>query len=406
MIISLSWRNVWRNKLRSSVILSAVGIGIFAGVFTWAFYAGMVHQRIETAISTEASNIQIHPVHYLEDPHVKNYIENSDKIINNISKYPEVKGVSGRVLISAMIMSAEQGTGVLVMGVDPEKEKSVTNIYTKITDGAYFEGIKRNPIVLGRKLADKLKLKVRSKVVVTLQQLDGTIVKDQFRVAGIYDISNSMYEEMYVFVRSKDLSQLIQIDPSASHEIAVKLYDNQLEDQVFAKIKSDYPAYDVKLWRELMPEVSLVEDTMDISMIFIMVIILFGLCLAIINTMLMAVLERVKEIGMLMAIGMNRKRVFSMIVMETIFLTITGTVVGIITASIISIIFNHVGIDLASGKAAYESMGYDTMVYPIISLKIIVEVTIMVIIASLLSAIYPSIKALKLKPAEAIRSDV
>lgn len=406
MIIPISWRNVWRNRVRSYVILSAVAIGIFAGVFIWAFYVGMVNQRIDTAIKTEASNVQIHKNGYLQDPDVKKYMKNTSEIMKEISEMPNIKGVSGRILVSAMVMSAEQGSGATVIGIDPLQEKKVSNIYDKIIAGKYFEGTKRNPIVIGKKMADKLKLKVRSKVVITLQQMDGTMTRAQFRVAGIYKITNAIFEEMNVFVRSRDLEKILGIQPDAVHEIAIKLTNNNLETDAFNMIKSRFPDLDVKTWRELMPEVSLVEQSMDISMIVFILIILVGLCLAIINTMLMAVLERVKEIGMLMAIGMNRQRIFRMIMMETIFLSITGTIVGIIVASLFSVIMGKVGINLSMGAAAYESLGYDSIIYPMLNWKMIIYTTIMVLIASLLSAIYPAIKALKLKPAEAIRTDV
>lgn len=406
MITSVAWRNVWRNKLRSSVILIAVAIGIFAGVFTWAFYSGMVEQRIETAISTESSNIQIHQPNYIEDPDVKQYIAGAHDLVLSLMEYDNVQTISARMQVNAMAMSAEQGTGVLVSGIVPENEKGVTNIYEKINQGTYFEGIKRNPIVIGNKLAKKLKLKERSKIVLTLQQMDGTITRAQFRVAGIYKISNSIYEELNVFVRSEDLARIIQIDPDVAHEIVIKVEDNELEQNLISELKTNYPDYDIKGWREIMPEVGLLEETGDISMIFFFVIILSGLCLAIINTMLMAVLERVKEIGMLMAIGMNRRKIFGMVLWETVFLTFSGTLIGILIASAIAILTGKIGIDLSMGADAYEAMGMSAIVYPILNYSIIIKVTIMVFVASLLSAIPPAIKALQLKPAEAIRSDM
>ncbi len=405
MIAAISWRNVWRHKLRSSVILAAVAIGICAGVFSWAFYKGMMNQRVDTAIATEASNIQIHMPGYTEDPEIKNFISNGNQIVEDISKINGIKGVSKRILTNAMATSAEQGTGVLVVGIAPEQEKKVTNISERITTGNYF-GSSKNPVVIGKKLAEKLKIKERSKIILTLQQMDGTLTKAQFRVAGIYDITNTMYEEMNVFVRADDLAGILLLDPKACHEIAVKVIDNSRETELYNLIKPKYAAMDVKAWREIMPEVSVAEKSIDISMIIFMIVILVGLSLAIINTMLMAVLERVKEIGMLMAIGMNRKRVFNMILLETIFLTLSGTIVGIIIASALSGYFGHFGIDLSMGTEVYESMGYDSFIFPVLSMDIIIKVTIMVVIASILSAIYPAIKALKLNPADAIRTDV
>ncbi len=406
MLAQVSWRNVWRHKLRSSVIIFAVAIGIFAGVFAWAFYKGMMNERVETAISTESSNIQIHQRTYLEDPGIKKFIANGNEIAEKIEKIQGIKGVSKRLLSNAMVTSAEQGTGVMVIGIDPEQEKKVTNISESVSIGTYFKETGKNPVLIGKKLAEKLKIKERSKIVLTLQQLDGTITRAQFRVAGIYNITNSMYEEMNVFVRSQDLAGILQLDASACHEIAVKVVDNNTENVIFNKIKPLFPSLDVKEWRELMPEVSVAEESIDVSMIVFIIVILVGLSLAIINTMLMAVLERVKEIGMLMAIGMTRKRVFNMILLETIFLTITGMVVGIVIASLLSLYFGKTGIDISMGSEVYESMGYTSLIYPVLSAKIIIEVAIMVVIASILSAIYPAWKALKLKPADAIRSDV
>ncbi len=406
MLIQISWRNVWRHKLRSSVILSAVAIGIFAGVFSWAFYAGMMNERVETAIATEASNIQIHQKGYMEDPDIKKYIVNSNEIAKKISGIEGIKGVSERVITNAMATSAEQGTGVMVIGIDPEQEKKVTNIGEQVTVGSYFEGEAKNPIVIGKKLAEKLKIKERSKIVLTLQQTDGTITRAQFRVSGIYDITNSMYEEMNVFVKSGDLASVTQLNPQLCHEIAIKVTDNSREAEILGKVQPLFPTLDVKGWRELMPEVSVAEESIDVSMIVFIIVILVGLSLAIINTMLMAVLERVKEIGMLMAIGMNRKRVFNMILLETIFLTITGMVVGIVIASLLSLYFGKTGIDISMGSEVYESMGYASIIYPVLSSKIIADVAVMVVIASILSAIYPAWKALRLKPADAIRSDV
>jgi putative ABC transport system permease protein len=406
MIISISWRNVWRNKLRSSVILTAVGLGMIAGIFIWAFNAGMVNKRIETAISTEASNIQIHKKGYLEDPNVNKLILNSDSIIGIIENHELVKGASGRLLVSGMAMSAEKGTGAMVMGIVPEKEMKITDIHKNIVEGKYFEGIKRNPIVIGKKLAEKLNLKVRSKVILTFQQMDGSIIKAQFRVCGIYDITNNMYEEVNLFVRFNDLSNIINMNLNASNEIAIKMIDNHDEEQVFGELKEKFSEFDVKIWRELLPEINLIEESTDISMFVFIIIILLGLCLAIVNTMLMAVLERVKEIGMLMAIGMNKIRVFLMILMETIFLTFTGTILGVILSIGISYYFGIVGIDLSSGAEVYESMGFSAIVYPMLRVKYIIIVMIMVSIASVLSSIFPAIKALRLNPADAIRSDV
>jgi putative ABC transport system permease protein len=406
MLWSVAWRNIWRSKVRSLVIICALTIGILAGVFTWALYEGMVIQRINTVIKTEASHIQLHHKKYLENPDVKYFINNSDSVREQIDSMAGIKAVTVRVIVNSMIASAETGSGVKVIGVDYEDEKQVTNMYEKIVEGKYFEGTRRNPIVIGKKMAEKLNVNVRSKLVLTMQQMDGEITRAQFKVAGVYKISNSMYEQMNVFVRKSDLTRLIGMDNDSGHEIAVLLEDDRTYNDVRDKLSDRYNNLDVKSWKELMPEVSLIEESMDISMYLILGIILFALLFGIINTMLMAVLERVKELGMLMAIGMNKIRVFIMIMLETLMLAFTGSIIGIILGYVFTVLLMKTGIDLSAWSEAYERLGMDTVIYPVPDLLIAVKVTIMVFITGLIAAVYPAIKALKLKPAEALRIDI
>ncbi|MBS2097688.1 ABC transporter permease [Carboxylicivirga linearis] len=406
MILSISWRNVWRSKTRSAVILFAIALGIFTGVFNYAFYNGMAIQRINSAISTEASHIQLHQKGYLEEPDEKKYIENATTLAVDIAAEDSVQATCSRFIVQGMIQSPTTSSGIKIMGINPEIESTVTNLHTKIKDGAYFEGIKRNPVVIGQKLADKLKLKIRSKVVITFADKEGYISGASFRVAGIYQTANNMYDQTNIFVRAEDLTSLYGVDASAGHEIAVLLNHSENVPAVLANLESKYSKYDVKEWRQIMPEVSMLESSLDISMYIFMIIILLALVFGIINTMLMAVLERTKELGMLMSIGMNKSRVFKMIMIETVFLSLIGGVVGIIMGAVVTIATANSGIDISMVSEGFGAMGYDSIVYPVLKIKNVIDVVIMVFITGMLAAIYPALKALKLKPAEAIRIDM
>jgi len=406
MIWAISWRNIWRNKLRSAIIITAIAIGIFAGVFTWAFYRGMVAQRVQSAIITESSHIQIHHKNFLVDPDQKFFIRGIDSIAAIIDTLQGVKAVTQRLLVSAMISSAETGAGVRIVGITPERERKVTNTYRKITQGSYFESNRKTPIVIGEKLAEKLSVKLRSRVVLTLQTINGTLTSGLFRVEGIYKTSNSAYDELNVFVRNDDISSLINLDDRSGHELAILLDNNEQLEQIAGIIRQDFPDTDTKTWKEIMPEVSLVEESMDISMYVFLGIILLALIFGIVNTMLMAVLERVKELGMLMAVGMSKVRVFLMILLETVFLSLTGGIIGIITGYIVTVIFNRKGIDLSMFAEAYEKVGYESVIYPVPNLDIDLKVTLMVLITGILAALYPAWKAIQLKPAEALHMDI
>ena len=406
MILAVAWRNIWRSKTRSLVILIAICLGLASGIFYMAFYKGMVDQRINTAIKTEASHIQIHNKNYLNNPDKKFLIANTDSVVQVINTVPGVKATSSRIILNTMIQSPTTGSGVKVTGIIPENEKQVTNLYTKLIEGSYFEEGKRNPIIVGKKLADKLKVKLKSKVVITLQDMNGTMTGAAFKVEGIYETSNTAFDENCVFVRKSDLSKVMDMSTNASQEIAVLLNNNDELQIAEQSLRSKLPNLDVKTWREIMPEVSLVESSFGLTMVIFIGIILLALLFGIINTMLMAVLERTKELGMLMAVGMNKTRVFTMIMLETVMLSLFGGFCGILLGWALNLYFGVKGIDLGTWSTAYKSMGFDTLVYTKLSLPISMEIAVMVIITGIIASIYPAMKALKLKPAEAIRIDM
>ncbi|HOP05480.1 MAG TPA: ABC transporter permease [Tenuifilaceae bacterium] len=406
MILSVSWRNIWRNKTRSLVIITAIALGIFAGVYTIAFMYGWINQKIESVINTEMSHIQLHHPEYLETNEVHDFIPDIVSLRNEILGMDSVKAVSARVIATCMVASAETGSGVQLVGIDPENEMLVTNIHKKIVEGEYFNGVKRNPIVIGEKLAQKLKVKVRSKIVVTITEMDGTLTGGAFRVAGIYRTSNTTYDEMKAFVRAEDLRRLLNINPTAGHEIAVVVDKNGMELPIAEKLKAKYTGLQTLTWTKLVPEMELMNENINLMMYIFVVIILLALGFGIVNTMLMVIMERVKELGMLMAVGMNRVRVFGMIVTETIFLSLTGGVVGIVLALATIAITAKTGIDLSLWAQGLNSAGFDAIIFPTIGIDSVIVVTILVIITGLLSALYPARKAINLNPAEAIRIDM
>lgn len=406
MILSIAWRNIWRSRTRSIVIIVALTLGLFAGVFNISFYKGMAIQRVQSAIGTEVSHIQLHRKNYLTNPEKSLFISGSDTIQKEIENIPGITAVSGRIVTTGMVQSANTGRGVKIVGINPDAEKRVTNLYTKVVEGDYFETTGRNPVFIGQKLAEKLKVGLRSKIVVTFQDMEGNLTGASFRIAGIYKTSNSFYDETNLFVRDSDLAPIMQIEPGNAHEIAVLISDNALLDTVKNAVIDLVPGQDVKTWRELMPDVNLIETSLDLSMYILMGIILLALIFGIINTMLMAVLERIKELGMLMAIGMNKRRVFAMIMSETVMLSLVGGLAGIIFGVALTYALSRVGIDLSSYSQAWESMGYDSIIYPVITVRDTIVVTIMVIATGIIAAIYPARKALGLNPADAVRIDM
>jgi ABC-type antimicrobial peptide transport system permease subunit len=211
---------------------------------------------------------------------------------------------------------------------------------------------------------------------------------------------------MKAFVRAEDLRRLLNIAPSAGHEIAIVVDKNGMENQVAEKLVANHAELQTLKWTKLVPEMEMMNENINLMMYIFVVIILLALGFGIVNTMLMAIMERVKEIGMLMAVGMNRIRVFAMIVTETVFLSLTGGIIGIVLALATIAVTAKTGIDLSLWAQGLNSAGFDAIIYPEIGFDSVVVVTILVMITGLLSALYPARKAIKLNPAEAIRIDM
>jgi len=405
MLWLLSWKNIWRNKLRSIIVIIAVTLGVFASIFMTAFMNGMVEDRIKSVIRTEISHIQIHQPDFKENNDFSLIMNNTDSILQKVIHTKHVNAVCKRIVISSLIASAETNTGVKIIGIVPDEEKKVTNINKKIIEGKYFEGKGKNAVVIGKKLAEKLKVKIKNKIIITVQDINKNITSGAFRVAGIYETDNTMYDEANIFVRYNDLCKLTGLNGTEAHEIAVLLDKNESTDVVKQELKKNFPRLEVQDWLEISPEAGYLVSAMDQYMFIFILIVLLALCFGIINTMLMVVLERVKELGMLMAVGMSKLRIFFMIMLETVYLSLTGGLIGIISGYIICKHFEKVGLNLYFWKEVYSSIGYSSFIYPVINFQMIVFTTLMVILTGIFSALYPAYKALKLNPAEATRTE-
>ena len=405
LIFSIAWKNIWRNRFRSLIIMSAITLGIFAGLLLVAFSKGMGIQRISAALNTEISHIQIHQPDFIIRDDIKMIISPIDPIEKMLKSNGLVAGYSSRILLNSIASSAETGANVKVNGIDPIEEKTVTDLYSKIIEGSYFGKEGRNPVVVSQRLVEKLKLRLNSKIVLQIQDLHGNVAPAAFRIAGIFRTNNSVYDEFNVFVKKPDLYNLTGLDSTSAHEVAILLKDYLLSKKAATELQKEFPTLEVKTWKERSVMLSYLNDAMDQYLYVIMIIILIALLFGIVNTMMMAVLERIKELGMLMAIGMSRMRVFWMIVFETVMLSLTGALMGIVLGMLTIRYFGRVGIDLSLWGKGLEMLGYDPVVYTSIDNFFISIVVILVVATGILSSIFPALKALRIKPVEALRDE-
>lgn len=403
MLLSLAWKNVWRNKKRSFIILTAIALGLWAGLFSYAAMFGMWDATVNSAIDRDLGHIEIHSKAFAKEKLIEKYIPDGNQIEAEARNVKGVKEASSRTLIEGMASSAATSWGVTIEGINPTEEQKVTSIKDLIISGNYFEGKRNNQIVISQKLADKLGIKLKSKMVLSFQALDGSLIYAAFRVVGIFKTESSIFDGSHVFVTQKDIYKVMGSKPIV-HEIAIRAASSLAVDGLLNNLKQKFPNLDVQSWKTLAPELSLTYNSLQLEMNIFLGIILFALLFGITNTMLMSVMDRIRELGVLMAVGMKRVRMFILIIIETILLSITGGIIGIIMGTITTVYFSSKGIDLSLFAEGLSSYGIGTMLYPSLPASAYPTLTIMIVVTAIFSAVYPALKAIRLNPSEAIRT--
>ncbi|MDZ7808199.1 MAG: FtsX-like permease family protein [Gracilimonas sp.] len=403
-ILKLGWKNVWRNPTRSGVVIVTVLLGTWAGIFAAGFFNGMLDDYLKGQINLTVGHVQImHPE--FEDLYNPNYsIHNTEEVVKSLNEISTIKDISAKSVASGLAQSARNSFGVTIWGMDIENDTSISvrSIEGYLDEGDMPDPTGRNQILIGDDLADRLGLELRSRMVLSFQDVNGDITAGAFRVAGIFDSFDSRFDESYVVVNKANLNQLLG-EENLTHNIRIDVGELMVADDLASQIQQDFPNLEVKSWREIAPDLRYVFDMQDISLYMVMIIIIIGLIFSIINTMLMAVMERTRELGMLRAIGMNKSRTFSMVMLETVFLTMVGSPAGLLLGWLTITYFGMNGIDLSAFADGLEGWGFTTMIYPSLALKYYLNIVLLVAVAALISALYPAWRALKLRPVEAIR---
>ena len=252
-------------------------------------------------------------------------------------------------------------------------------------------------------MAETLKVKLRSKVVLTFNNADGDITAAAFRIVGIVTSSSLNISQGYAFVNQTDLDKILGMNGQI-HEIAV-VTDPQIEEaSIIAQYQAAYADDLVESWREIAPELAFMQEMYGSMLYVLMGIIMAALVFGIVNTMLMAVLERFRELGMLMAVGMTKIRVFTMVLLETLYLGIVGAPVGLLVGWLTISYYRGAGVDLSNYSEGLESFGYSSILYPYVQADAYYQIALAVMVTALIGAIYPALKAVKLKPVEALHS--
>ena len=405
-LIKVAWRNVWRNPARSSLIVAAITVGLIAGNFISAASVGWVNQAFNDTIERRISHIQLHTPGFIEEGEARHRIEDGFTIVQELQEHPAVLAAAGRTVLDGMAASPHFSAGVKINGINPQWEMNVTGLHEKIENGSFFTEAGRLPsVVIGETLAGKLRADVGSRIVLTFQDVEGEMISASFRVEGIFTSSSTVYEERMVFGQTQDINELIG-DADAVTEIAVLLSDHDAYKHITEELRQTYPELTIRNWEELAPELALQLGMTEQALLWIIAIILFAVGFGLLNTILMSVLERTRELGMLMAIGMKKINVFGMVILETIMLSMTGGILGLILSFGLVRYLHTIGIDLSAvGGENLREFGYSPVVYPDLEMMFYFKVAMLVVVFAILAALYPAVKAVKLVPAEAVRQE-
>jgi ABC-type lipoprotein release transport system permease subunit len=405
MLWRIAWRNVWRNRVRSLVIASAIALGLLGGVFSYAFMLGITNQAVRSALHTELGMVQVHHPDYPADRDLRFALENVEELVDEIRRIPQVTGAASRIVGTAMLSSAEGTAAVRIAGIDLAHDRDISDIADKLVEGTYLSADERIPILISRETADDLEVRLRSRVVASVVSPSGEIVYGAFRVVGIFETTNSLFDKANVIVAREDLAALTGFREGAASEVIIRVEPLDATLEVAALVAAARPELLVRTWRDLSPQLQLTADFTGVFGFGFLAIILTALGFGIVNTMLMVVMERTREIGMLMALGMARMRIFWMLLCETAFLSMVGGAVGLILSVVVVGYFQRVGVNMQAWAQGFKAIGYDPMIYPESSTGFYFVVAAMVLVTAFVAALYPARRALKLLPAEAIRAD-
>ena len=399
MTTKLAWRNIWRNKTRTTVFLLAAFFGFAMALFTLNLMKSISQQRLDDAKNLQTSDLQIHKMGFQDDKDITLFIPNAENVIQKVKENANVDVVAKRISTNAVAASPENSIGCEIKGVEPTTEREISVVQDFLVEGSYLSTDMRMPILISKKTADKLKLKLKSKIIITLKNTQEEIVGGSFRVAGIFATPSTPFDENTVIVNYTDLQELGSI--SEPQEIAIKIKDPTKLIETQSGIQETLSAeYEVNNWKELLPELNAFDAFINMVGVLFTIIVILGLGFSLMNIMNMIVQERTHEIGMLRAIGQSKFKVFSMLLNEAGGLMMIGAVSGILFGYVLTLIASKVGVPISSGL---DMLGIRPVMYPKLNPEIIIMVIVIAKILTVAIASIPAYRAMRIKPNGVLR---
>jgi len=398
---TLAWRNLWRNYRRTLIMLLAITVGVWAMIFMTALLRGMVDDMVRQGIVALPGHLQIHAQGYRDDPSVTHGMPAPEQALRNVLNSDQVTAWTSRIKVPAMISSEYDNRGVSLLGVDPEGEAALGFNASDVIEGRFLSAIDDPGIVIGNKLLKRLGTRLGKRVVVMSQDPENAIADRGFRIVGVFKAELESREESVVYA-SRDVVQGMLGMGSEISEIAVLGHDYRSPESLTSSIR-DVAATDLEVlsWTELDPYLGTMMNVMNGFVLVWMIVIFLALSFGLVNTLMMAVFERVREIGLMRALGMRPSAIVYQILVESLMLLALGLLAGNILA-IGTIIPLKEGIDVSVVSEGMEMMGASSVLYPVLQWPDLVLANVVVIVLGIITSLLPAWRAAQYRPVEAL----
>lgn len=400
LILRLAVRNVLRYRRRTLVVVLAVTVGLWAMLVYAAFSRGWENGVVDSAVRTLTGHAQIHAPGYVADASIDHLLAPPAGGLLAALQEPDILAWGARIRVPAVVQSERETAGVMLVAIDPASERGLSFISTAVTDGRYLESPADDGILLGRDLAERLNTGLGKRIVLISQAVDGTVAERGVRIVGLFDADRSTTETTYVFTGRAAAADLLGTAARIS-EVAVTLRDPATLTTSVARLMMAAPGLDVQPWTTLEPiaqaMVSLGETWIWIFYMLMYIAMAFGL----VNTLLMAVMERTREFGLLQALGMGPGLLLRQVLVESLIVLMAGVAVGT-ALGFATLALLPDGIDLSGYAAGAEMWGMGTVVYPTLRASDVATAAVVVTVLGTLASLYPAVRAARRVPVQTI----
>ena len=403
-LVKIAWRNIWRNKWRATILVCAMSMGLVGVLISLGLTRGWHHEMVRYAVKTYEGHIKIMGQGYHDNPVIENNMPPLLSLYDRFKTDHRVESWAERVVVGGLLSTPSHSMTVRIIGIDPVHEERISLIAESVDEGRFLSKDQRLKILVGRRLADKIKKGVGKKVVLMSQQLGGEVGSGAFRVGGIFDTGNGGFDEGTVYILKTEAQELFNLQKNIT-ETVLLLNDIEQSKSFASELENSLQNEPVEVltWQQRLP---FVVETIRLSkkmMIPYYAIFYIAMAFGIVNALLMAIGERTYEIGLMMALGLSRFRLVTLILLESVFIAVVGIVFGVILGwGIVGWLGIH-GFDLSAITEATNNLGIGRILYPNLDIPSVALAALVTILVTIIFSIYPASRAARLVPVDAMR---